>query len=80
MMYPLTSAGFVLFTSRRAITKTADRVRQWMIDAEYVVEERVENYEPSADGPLDNDSTVVEPDHDLIVEGEWEDVPMAAVL
>lgn len=46
MMYPITSAGLVVWACWRPLRDIASRVRQWVIDAEYVVEERVENYEP----------------------------------
>lgn len=36
----------LVLMSWRAIKATFNRIRQWMIDAEYVVAEQVENYEP----------------------------------
>lgn len=49
MMYPITTTALLAFVSWRVISSVVTRVRQWMIDAEYVVEERVENYEPGAE-------------------------------
>lgn len=46
MMYPITTTALLGVVSWRVISSVLTRVRQWMIDAEYVVEERVENYEP----------------------------------
>ncbi|KAL7421432.1 hypothetical protein Q5752_004318 [Cryptotrichosporon argae] len=49
LMYPLTSTVYVLFYSRHIIRDYVAKARQRMVDAEYVLEERVENYDPQQD-------------------------------
>ncbi|EJT46922.1 hypothetical protein A1Q1_04350 [Trichosporon asahii var. asahii CBS 2479] len=49
LTYPLLFVPSAAFLLRWPLRRLLGRVRQWMIDAEYVVYERVENYEPEAD-------------------------------
>lgn len=49
LTYPLLFIPSAVFLLRWPLRRLLSRVRQWMIDAEYVVYERVENYEPEAD-------------------------------
>ncbi|EKD03873.1 hypothetical protein A1Q2_01886 [Trichosporon asahii var. asahii CBS 8904] len=49
LTYPLLFVPSAAFLLRWPLRRLLSRVRQWMIDAEYVVYERVENYEPEAD-------------------------------
>jgi len=50
VLYPLWSILFIIAFTWHQLTVLLARVRQWMIDAEYVLEERVENYEPEGEG------------------------------
>lgn len=79
-MYPITTTALLAFVSWRVISSILTRVRQWMIDAEYVVEERVENYEPGAEGDGEGEWAPVEVlEEDAPVPGQvereddWED-------
>lgn len=47
MNFPTSFVLLISVASRKAISNRIRHVRQNMIDAEYVVEERVENYEPA---------------------------------
>lgn len=49
VLYPVWSILFVVAFTWQQITVLLGHVRQWMIDAEYVLEERVENYQPDGD-------------------------------
>ncbi|KLT41435.1 hypothetical protein CC85DRAFT_286468 [Cutaneotrichosporon oleaginosum] len=55
MMYPVSTTVLLVSMSWRMIAAVLARVRQWMIDAEYVVEERVENYEPGAEAEVEGE-------------------------
>lgn len=46
LMFPGTLIVLLVLTSRRALLARLANLRQKFIDAEYVVEEKVENYEP----------------------------------
>lgn len=78
-MYPITTTVLLVAMSWRVISAVLARVRQWMIDAEYVVEERVENYEPGTEAEWAPEGGVVEEEgaanpEVLEQEEEWEDV------
>lgn len=49
LTYPLLFVPCTIYFMRGSLSSLLSKVRQWMIDAEYVVYERVENYEPEAD-------------------------------
>ncbi|GMK59202.1 hypothetical protein CspeluHIS016_0702170 [Cutaneotrichosporon spelunceum] len=84
MMYPITTTALLVSISWRIIAAVVVRTRQWMIDAEYVVEERVENYEPGVEAA--SEDVVVEAEEGpanladaanpapVEQEEEWEDV------
>ncbi|BEI83081.1 hypothetical protein CcaverHIS002_0309490 [Cutaneotrichosporon cavernicola] len=80
MMYPITTTVLLVAMSWRVIATLLVRVRQWMIDAEYVVEERVENYEPGAEPEWAPEDVVVGAEgavnaaEPVEQEEEWEDV------
>jgi len=71
----------LLFTFRHQIQDRLRILKQWMVDAEYVVEERVENYDPAAESaqasknsPAQRHADVDEEDDDQWVdEGEDEE-------
>ncbi len=67
--------------SRRAISGRLAKLRQKLIDAEYVVEERVENYEPGQESIIESGEAtpVIEAvqdngDHEGDQQGEGEDL------
>ena len=66
MMYPLTLIFIIGLAARQSITTRLSALRQKVIDAEYVLEEKVENYEPS----LDAENVPVEEGIIEILEGE----------
>lgn len=84
MMYPVTSAGMLMLASWRVISEILHRIRQWMIDAEYVLEERVENYDPADEDTALPEVTVLGPGGVVqrLVPGpdedDWEDVEVMA--
>jgi E3 ubiquitin-protein ligase MARCH6 len=55
VLYPVWSMVFIVAFTWQQIMIVLGHVRQWMIDAEYVLEERVENYEPEGDEEDDDD-------------------------
>ena len=75
MAYPITTALLLAHTLRGIVRDRIVKVRQGIIDAEYEVEERVENYEPTDDKGVNGDVMVV--DEDVVdidgEEDEWED-------
>lgn len=82
MSYPLWSCLFIVIFSWQRIKVALGQIRQWMIDAEYVLEERVENYEPQPEDEEANEAHVKDADIPvaLAMEGneweadEWEDL------
>ena len=52
-MHPFTLIFILIVLFRRAAMNRIGAIRQQMIDAEYVVEERVENYDPTKEGVVE---------------------------
>lgn len=69
MMYPVTLVVILLTVTWKKLSDMAGSARQWIFDAEYVIEERVENYEPDEDE-----------DDEKSKDEEWEDVEEHNVL
>ena len=74
-MFPTLLNVLLTLSSRRAISGRLEKVRQRLIDAEYVVEEKVENYEPEKKAET---SEFAMPVMDLADgvgdEGDWENL------
>ena len=75
----MTLSVTLTLASRRAILESMGKLRQKLIDAEYVVEEKVENYEPGNEGVLGSGQATppvdtVDADWVEVVDGEEEGV------
>lgn len=77
-MYPLTLIFVSVLLARRAVMSRLARIKQKMVDAEYVLEEKIENYEPEVqDKDKGKEKVEVVTEQGAIVleedTGEWED-------
>jgi hypothetical protein len=77
-MYPLTFIFLSVLLARRTVISRLARIKQKMVDAEYVLEEKIENYEPEVqDKDKGKDKVEVVTEQGAIVleedTGEWED-------
>jgi len=71
-LYPLVLTLHLLFVFRHSVWDGISNLRQTMIDAEYVVEERVENYDPTAHSAQADQGSPI-PRHAEVVDDEDDD-------
>ena len=75
-MFPANLLTLLILASRSALSQRFAKLRQKLIDAEYVLEERVENYEPGQDMVQSGTATPISnilASRDVVDQGEWED-------